>query len=80
MTPMHKTQLGHSRLMSLQALLFGTYKRLDVDALCKLSPEHLQSGVSFIYSFIYIYFLIYIEGRKKCFKREINGCSPKADL
>ena len=41
MTPLHKTQLGHSKLMSLQVLLFGTYKWLEVDLLCKRSLTHL---------------------------------------
>lgn len=55
MTPPHKTQLGHSKLMSLQVLLFGTHKWLDVGLLRKPSLTHSQSGISFIYSFIYLH-------------------------
>lgn len=57
MTPLQKTRLGHSKLMSLQRLLSGTYKRLDVDRLCETDLTHSQSRLPFIHSFTYLFTL-----------------------
>lgn len=57
MTPLQKTRLGHSKLMSLQRLLLGTYKRLDVDRLCEADLSHSQSRLPFIHSFPYLFTL-----------------------